>query len=148
MRKRSLARELALQILYQYDISGPEVVEEAEQLLSDRCSDPAVVRFATGLVSGWWENRVYIDELIQRSAHNWDLSRMAMIDRNILRLGTYELVFRPDIPAAVSINEAIDMAKKYSTQYSGQFVNGVLDNIRIQIQTPGNAPRASCTARP
>ncbi len=133
MRKRTLGRELALQLLYQLDVRGPEVMDELDACLQEAQEEPdAEARgFARELVLGWWERRAAIDEKIESAAKNWQLKRMAVIDRNILRLATYELLFRDDIPPLVSINEAIDMAKKFSTPQSGRFVNGILDNIRL-----------------
>jgi transcription antitermination factor NusB len=132
MRKRTVAREHALQILYQLDLRGPEVIEEVDELLGEVTKDDEVVAFARELVLGTWEHRARIDQCIEQVATNWELPRMAAVDRNILRLATYELVFCEQIPPLVSINEAIEMAKKFSTKNSGPFVNGILDNIRMK----------------
>ncbi len=86
--------------------------------------------FATKLVTGTSENLSSIDALLRKHADNWDLNRMAAVDRNILRFATYELLFLDEIPPKVTINEAIEIAKKYSTQDSGRFVNGILDRIK------------------
>lgn len=133
MRKRTLGRELALQILYQLDLRGEEVFNELDECLKEAQEepDPEVLAFARELIVGFWERSREIDGKIEAAAKNWQLKRMAVIDRNILRLATYELLYRQDIPPLVSINEAIDMAKKYSTPHSGRFVNGILDNIRL-----------------
>lgn len=130
LRRRTRARELALQMLYQLDLRGSEVEAEVDLFLEENDAEPAVRQFAAELLRGAWERRAALDECIRVVAQNWNLNRMAAIDRNILRLGTFELLHRPDIPAKVSINEAIDLAKKYSTAESGAFVNGVLDKIR------------------
>ena len=90
-------------------------------------------RFARELVDGVLEHRSEIDERIKSVAENWDLARMAVVDRNVLRLGVYELVHRRDIPPKVTINEAIDLAKRYGTAESGTFVNGILDRIMSQV---------------
>jgi transcription antitermination factor NusB len=132
MRKRTLARELALQLMYQLDLRGEEVLGEVEEYLRRHSEDSEVLSFARELLEGTWEKRAPIDARIEEVAKNWQLKRMAAIDRNILRLATYELLFREDIPPLVTINEAIDIAKKYSTKNSGPFVNGILDNIRIR----------------
>lgn len=132
MRKRTFARELALQSLYQLDIRGSEAIDDIELFLKENSKDNDVVSFAKELIYGAWEHRAYIDKLIKESAQNWELNRMAVVDRNILRIATYELMFRNDIPPIVAINEAIDIAKKYSTKNSGPFINGVLDNIRLK----------------
>jgi transcription antitermination factor NusB len=138
MRKRTLGRELALQVLYELDQRGPEVMDELDACLrgAQEQPDPEVQTFARDLVTGFWERRAAIDEKIESAAKNWQLKRMAVIDRNILRLATYEILFRDDIPPLVSINEAIDLAKKFSTPQSGRFVNGILDNIRLTWGPP------------
>jgi len=138
MRKRTQARELALQLLYQLDLRGEETLPEMEAYLAAEESGDAEVRsFARGLLIGYWEQRAIIDQKIEEVAKNWQLRRMAAIDRNILRLATYELLYREDIPPLVTINEAIDIAKKFSTKNSGPFVNGILDNIRLKTAPPG-----------
>ena len=138
MRKRTQARELALQLLYQLDLRGEEILGEIEAYLAQEESADAEVRaFAKDLLFGFWERRAVIDQKIEEVAKNWQLKRMAAIDRNILRLATYELLYREDIPPLVTINEAIDIAKKFSTKNSGPFVNGILDNIRLRAAPPG-----------
>lgn len=138
MRNRTRAREAALQVLYQLDLLGPELFEQVDHLL-DRLldpgdSDPTVKRFARDLVMGCWEKRVQLDARVQAIAANWDIGRMAVVDRNILRLATYELLFLSDVPPKVAINEAIDLAKRYSTADSGAFVNGILDRVRAEAE--------------
>ncbi len=132
MRKRTLARELALQLMYQLDLRGPEVLDEIDAHLAENTRDPEVASFAREILTGCWERKETIDARIEEVARNWQISRMAVIDRNILRLATYELLYRDDVPPLVAINEAIDIAKKYSTRNSGPFVNGILDNIRLK----------------
>jgi len=145
MRKRTQGRELALQLLYQLDLRGDDVLKEVDEYLDGQSGGDAEVRgFARELIHGYLERRVEIDRRIEEVARNWQLRRMAAIDRNILRLGTYELLYRTDIPPLVAINEAIEMAKKFSTKNSGPFVNGILDNIRLKAGTrkpePGTRP--------
>lgn len=129
MRKRTKARECALQVLYQIDITK----DSAENLLptfwEGKEIESEVKDFATMLVNGVVENMQNIDEVITKYASNWKLKRMAVIDRNVLRLATHELLYCKDIPPKVSINEAIDLAKKYGDVDSGKFVNGILDRI-------------------
>lgn len=138
MRKRTQARELALQLLYQLDLRGEEILPEIRAYLDNEVSADAEVRsFARDLILGFWEQRQSIDKMIEDVAKNWQLRRMAAIDRNILRLATFELLHRDDIPPLVTINEAIDIAKKFSTKNSGPFVNGILDNIRLKAAPPG-----------
>ena len=133
MRKRTQGRELALQLLYQLDLRGDDVLKEVDEYLDGQSGGDAEVRgFARELIHGYLERRVEIDRRIEEVARNWQLRRMAAIDRNILRLGATELLYRTDIPPLVAINEAIEMAKKYSTKNSGPFVNGILDNIRLK----------------
>lgn len=137
MRKRTQARELALQLMYQLDLRGDEILEEVEATLAPGSGDPEMLVFARELVHGCREKQAEIDRQIEEVAKNWQLKRMAAIDRNILRLATYELLYREDIPPLVTINEAIDIAKKFSTKNSGPFVNGILDNIRLRSAPPG-----------
>ena len=130
LRKRTRARELALQFLYQWDQRGAEVLDGLTDFVVAGDRDPAVQRFARDLVRGVIDNLPAIDQGIAEVAENWEIHRMAVVDRNVLRLASFELMFQPDIPPKVSINEAIDLAKKYSTAESGAFVNGILDKIR------------------
>jgi transcription antitermination factor NusB len=130
MRKRTKAREYALQILYAVDITK----DEPEKCIgrfwegSEEAS-PEVKKFADNLVLGVSAKKDHIDKIISAHATNWQLERMAVIDRNVLRLAAYELLFIEDIPPKVSINEAIDIAKKFGGNDSGKFVNGILDKI-------------------
>ena len=100
-------------------------------------TDEAALRlFAEPLIRGTIEHRNAIDEQIKKNAKNWDLHRIAAVDRNILRLAIYEMLYRDDIPPIVSINEAVDIAKKFSTEDSGKFVNGILDKIKGELMRP------------
>ena len=138
MRKRTQARELALQLLYQIDLRGEEILPDLDRGLEEPSWADAEVRaFARELIDGYRKRAAEIDRTIEEVARNWQLKRMAAIDRNILRLATYELLHRDDIPPLVTINEAIELAKKYSTRNSGPFVNGILDNIRLRAAPPG-----------
>ncbi len=130
MKKRTRARELALQFLYQFDLRGPDFLDEAKSFFRDEESDKGTREFALHLVRGTAKNQEEINRVIKQVAQNWDIGRMAVIDRNVLRMATYELLFCPDIPPKVSINEAIELGKRYSTQNSGGFINGVLDKIK------------------
>lgn len=130
-RKRTKARELALQILFAIEISqaNPEEVisifwQERKNTLSE------IKEFANYLIKGVLERLDEIDSLITSHTDNWEFSRIAIVDRNILRLGTFELMGMKDTPQAVVINEAIELAKTYSTQDSSRFVNGILDRIK------------------
>jgi transcription antitermination factor NusB len=130
MRKRTRARELALQILYQVDLRGDEILEDLPRLLAESGKPEDVVEFARSLVLGTRQATADLDRRISEVAEHWDVHRMAAVDRNILRMAVYEMLERPDIPPKVSINEAIELGKKYSTQQSGAFINGILDRIR------------------
>jgi N utilization substance protein B len=161
MGTRREARERAVQFLFQYDLNPPTdldaalshfwesqraAVLESEQagptwgeqpVLPPPSPEETVLRlFADPLIRGTLEHRDEIDAQIRRVAKNWDLPRIAVVDRNILRLAIYEMMKRDDIPPVVSINEAIDIAKRYSTPDSGKFVNGILDKIRSELMRP------------
>src|SRR3989338_5765695 len=130
MRKRTRARECALKILYALDITKGDPRECSEAFWQNHEDVEGDVRsFADSLVLGVSKNRESIDKVISGYATNWQLKRMAVIDRNILRFATYELLFTEDIPPKVTINEAIDIAKKYGDANSGKFVNGIIDKI-------------------
>lgn len=130
MRKRTKAREYALQLLYRYDITRePDVGLEQFWQGQDEQSNE-VKDFTRELVFGTLKHVKEIDEKISGFATNWELKRMAVVDRNVLRMSSFELLYLNDIPAKVSINEAVDLAKKYSGDESGKFVNGILDRIK------------------
>jgi len=126
MRKRSLARELALQMVYQSEFNNEvEIIVPSDFPYNDE----EIERFARELVNGVKKKKEELDKIIESKAANWEINRMAVIDKVILRIATYEILFKPDIPEIVSINEAVDLAKKYGSEASGAFVNGILDNI-------------------
>lgn len=129
MGLRRKAREIAIQILYQADVAGVPFSEAFATYEGYFNPSPKVLSFARELVNGVAEKQEEIDKVIERYSKNWKLSRMSAIDRNILRLATYELLFRPDIPPKVSINEAVELAKAFGTEESASFVNGILDAI-------------------
>ena len=130
MRKRTLAREFALRILYQSEILRREIKLTAEHSWSElQETDPIVKDFAQRLVEGVAEHLEEINQKISQYATNWQLKRMAVIDRNVLRIGVFELLYADDIPPKVSINEAIELAKKYGDLESSKFTNGILDKI-------------------
>lgn len=134
MGRRRKAREVALQFLYQLDLHGEDDPEaHAADFWSRHPVDPEIRRFADRLVRGAKQNQTKVDELITQYAEHWELDRMAVVDRNILRLAVYELLGESDVPAKVAINEAIELAKKFGTQESSRFINGVLDRIYREI---------------
>jgi N utilization substance protein B len=129
-QKRTKARERALQALYQIDVASTDLDEALSRFW--RSFEPVereVREMAEALVRGVAEHRREIDDAIEAVSTNWRLDRMAKVDRNILRLAVHELVHRPDVPVKVAINEAIELGKKYGSESSGAFVNGVLDKI-------------------
>ena len=130
MRKRTLSRECALKILYKIEISRDPLEESIEDFWSrEDCADD-VRDFAIKLVKGTRENLARIDSIISSYTANWEIKRIAVIDKNILRMGIFEMLYMDDIPVKVSINEAIELAKKYGDVDSGKFVNGILDKVR------------------
>lgn len=130
MRKRTLAREWALKIIYQLDITREKVDVVLDNFWQIYHTLDEIKEFACKLVRGVAEKQSNLDEIITRYTENWSIERMAVIDRNILRMATYEMLFMDDIPPKVSINEAIELAKKYSDVDSARFVNGILDRIK------------------
>lgn len=128
--RRRRARELALQLLYQNDLAGTapeEMFARTEEYILAR---PEVQEYAARLVSGTLARRAELDDVLSERSEHWRLGRMPAVDRNLLRLALYELLFEPETPPPVVINEAVEIAKKFSTPSSGSFVNGVLDGIR------------------
>ena len=135
MRKRTKAREYVLQMLYQVDITGGAWQDTLKTFWesNDQGDISAELKdFSAQLLEGVIEHMQEIDKKISKYAANWQLERMAFVDRNIMRLGCFELVFREDIPPKVAINEAVELAKKYSGSESGKFVNAILDQIKIE----------------
>ena len=141
--RRRLARELAVQFLYQFDLSGGSL-EEALPLFWQTQSEvsDAGHKFVEELIHGVIERRAVIDGNIAKYTEHWDLPRIAAVDRNILRLAIYEMLYRDDIPPVVSINEAVDIAKKFSTRESGAFVNGILDRVKADLTRPSRTAAA------
>jgi transcription antitermination factor NusB len=143
MRKRTQAREIALQALYQHDLArkaNKELKAGAdafEPFLAEVSSDPDVREYARYLLDGVLTSIESLDERIAGAAKNWKLSRIAPIDRCILRIALLELLESRDVPPKVAINEAIDLAKKFSTEGSGAFVNGILDRIYTELKAAG-----------
>ena len=161
MGKRREARERAVQFLFQYDLNPPEDLAAAlehfwesqraaaiagekgyatwgqpVELPPPTAEEIAIREFADPLIRGTLEHREEADAIIRKHAKNWELHRIAAVDRNVLRLAIYEMLHRDDIPPIVSINEAVDVAKKFSTQDSGKFVNGILDQVKGELMRP------------
>ena len=135
MGRRRKSREVALQFLYQLDRHGEDVAEpHADEFWARHPVDPETREFADRLVTGTKRQQGKIDDVISQYAEHWALERMAVVDRNILRLALYELLWCPETPPRVAINEAIDIAKKFGTAESGRFVNGLLDRIHKELR--------------
>lgn len=150
MGTRRQARELAMQALFSMDMR----MTFSKQSLEDYCdcflAGKRVYPFFSLLVNGVLDNKTYIDTVIERYSNNWKMRRMACVDRNVLRLAVYELLYCADIPSKVSINEAIDIGKKFGSIESGAFINGILDSIRKAIENgelqPVTPPLSSQTS--
>src|SRR6266581_4784483 len=129
MTRRTRGREIALQVLYLLEQNPGVDPVEIQRFIERRLREPRLRAFAQGLVDGVRAHQPRIDALISEVAENWRLDRMAAIDRNILRLGAYEILYCPDVPTKVAINESLELAKRYSTGQSSRFVNGILDRL-------------------
>lgn len=164
IRRRTRAREIAMQVLFQFDLRGAGYADEVGSSVRELCrqewlagmqdeepqagddaeaprghknrrgGEQEVVAFAQRLVEGTLQHRDEIDQRLQAVTRNWDLKRMAIVDRNVLRMAAYELLYCADVPPKVAINEAIEIGKKFSTANSGGFINGILDRVRIDAQ--------------
>ena len=140
MRKRTQARECALQILYQRELNPLPLEESIHDFWEQNPVTSEEIRdFAEALVRGTSDHQTAIDDMIRKTAEHWHLNRMAAVDRNILRFATYELLYCKDIPPKVTINEAVNIAKKFSQEDSGKFINGVLDKINHTERTEPSA---------
>jgi len=137
MGKRRKARELAVQLLYQLDLTGEaDPSSHWEDFWKRHPVEEDVKGFADSLVRGTKLHEAKIDELIRQYSEHWDLSRMAVVDRNILRLGIFELLWMTATPPKVIINEALEISKKFSSEESRLFLNGILDRVRKELSPP------------
>lgn len=128
--KRRRAREYALQLLFQLDLTENKLTSDLlNEFWEGIKEENEVIEYAHSIVRGTTEHIDHIDEIIRKTAEHWSLNRIAVIDKNILRAAVYELLYRKDIPASVAINEALEISKKYSSEGSSSFINGVLDRI-------------------
>jgi len=134
MGSRREAREWAVQLLFQMDFNPGDTDVAFNSFWAEREVKPKSRVFVEELVRGVNEHREEIDAVIQKTAENWRLSRMAGVDRNVIRLSIYEMMFRPEIPPAVSINEAVEIAKSMGDVGSSRFVNGILDKVRRELK--------------
>lgn len=136
MGTRRRARELALQFLYQWDVTGgPEGLEEALEAFFDCLEHPTTARpYALDLIRGTITERDRLDELIARASDRWRVDRMAVVDRNVLRLAVHELLRHPETPAPVILDEAVEIARAFGGEESARFVNGVLDRVKSEAR--------------
>ncbi len=133
MGNRRKSREFALQALYQLNITKQDVTVLLTQFEEHFLADGKADEFLRRLVLGVLEHREELDRLIERYSENWRLDRIDMIDRNILRMALFELLYCEDIPPKVTINEAIDLGKRYGSEDSGSFINGILDRVQNEV---------------
>lgn len=138
MGARRTGRERALQALYQLDMAQGSRPAEAlasawEASEEEGPADPSARQFAEELVEGVQQKAAELDELITEHSHNWRMDRMARIDRNILRLAVYELKYRADVPRKVTLNEAVELGKRFGSEGSSAFINGLLDRIAVAV---------------
>jgi N utilization substance protein B len=134
MGTRRLSREQALQALFFMDMHRDPDKDSVGQFCSSFTRDNPTQPYFHRLVDGVLENRQTIDSVIEQFSSNWKLSRMSCVDRNVLRIAVFELLYLADIPPKVSINEAIDVGKRFGTDESGAFINGILDSIRLAMK--------------
>lgn len=143
--KRRLAREIIVQSLYQMEMNDVEVTEAVEMLIEEAADENETERVITdetelrnyvvAHVNGVWEHKMAIDDMLETYLKGWQMSRLSRVDRQILRLATFEMIFASDVPAKVAVNEAIDLAKHFGTEDSGKFVNGVLGKMIQDVDT-------------
>ena len=133
---RRKAREAALQLLYQLDVrNGTDPGPYADEFWATRSVDEETRRYADTLVAGTKAHQARIDEVLAQVTEHWDLPRMAVVDRNLLRLAVFELLWQTDVPPKVVINEAIEIAKKFGTAESSRFINGILDRVARELRS-------------
>lgn len=136
MGHRRKGREIAIQMLYEMEMKGtePRVILDLYWKGHEEETSEEIRRFATDLLEGTYRNRKEIDQIIEKHSLHWRLARMAVVDRNILRLAVYELLYLHDIPTNVILNEAIEIAKRFGTEESGSFINGILDKVGKEVR--------------
>ena len=139
MTRRRQAREIAFRAAYQADVTGDPIDRCLEEILEDleQAADPETKEFASSLVSTLALHQPEIDSVVSRIAKNWSLSRMAATDRSVIRLAAAELLYHAEVPVRVTLDEAIEIAKKYGMETSGAFVNGILDRLAHDARPPG-----------
>ena len=135
MGARRKAREAALQVLYQIEMTGSPAESAISLFWREHPAVEEVQKFAQELVEGTLRSQKEIDQLLERHSTHWRLSRMAVVDRNLLRMAIFELLYGRDVPVSVTLNEAIEIAKKFGTEESAPFINGVLDPLAKEVRT-------------
>jgi N utilization substance protein B len=140
MGARREGREAAMQFLFLRDLGGADNPDAIEAFFRIRNSSPSARKFCRELVNGVMEKIAEIDALLTKLCENYELNRIAAVDRNIMRIAIYEMLYCADVPPVVSINEAIEIAKKYGTEESGRFVNGILDRFKSTLSRPARTP--------
>ncbi|MNO39165.1 hypothetical protein D3C76_292870 [compost metagenome] len=143
--KRRLAREIIVQSLYQMEMNDVESADAVEMLIAEAAEENEsehvitdeieLKAYVVAHVNGVWEHKMAIDDMLEHYLKGWQMSRLSRVDRQILRLATFEMVFADDVPAKVAVNEAIDLAKHFGTDDSGKFVNGVLGKMIQELDT-------------
>ena len=144
MRNRTKARQIALQFLYQVDLFGKEILVQLERFLYHSTSNLSIREYARELVTGCVTHWDSINAKITADAKNWQLPRMAVVDRTILRIAIYELSHCQAVPRPVVLNEAIELGKSFSTEHSGAFINGILDQIIKKLEAPSPDQSPPC----
>ena len=137
MGTRRQAREIAMQALFYMDMRNDVSVEMLEYFCGNFCPPKKIQPFFLKMVNGVLGVKGELDALIERFSENWDINRMSGVDRNVMRIAAFELIYCDDIPPKVSINEAVDVGKKFGTEESGAFINGILDSIRGELEKKG-----------
>jgi len=133
MHQRRKAREIALQVLYELDVLDIDATEAIAIFWNYFGAPEESRKFSSHLIEGACDKKEEIDSLISSCSDNWSLARMSRVDRNILRMAVYELLYCPDIPPKVTLNEAIDLGKMYGSENSGSFINGILDAVYLKL---------------
>jgi N utilization substance protein B len=138
---RHESRMWAVQFLFQRDINHGDIAEALEVFWQERKPGPSLQQFAEELIHGVEAKKVELDTMIRKYAEHWDIARMGGVDRNVMRVAVYEMLYRDDIPPVVSINEAVELAKELSSEESGKFVNGILDHAAKELGRPARTVR-------
>lgn len=140
MGARREGRESAMQFLFLRDLGGEDDPEALEAFFRIRDASPSARKFCRTLLAGFTEKASEVDAVLKKYSEHYEIHRISAVDRNILRVGIYEMLYCPEVPPVVAINEAIEIAKKYSTEESGRFVNGILDRVKSSLSRAARTP--------